>query len=37
MKNDKQQVPKARLIATGFEEPSKEEIVKESSTCSKET
>ena len=34
---DNQQIPKARLVVKGFEEPSKDEILKDSPTCSKET
>ena len=34
---DNQQIPKARLVVKGFEKPSKDEILKDSSTCSKET
>ena len=31
-----QQIPKARLVVKGFEEPAKDEILKDSPTCSKE-
>ena len=31
-----QQMPKARLAVKGFEEPTKDEILTDSSTCSKE-
>ena len=34
---DNQQILKARLVVKGFEEPSKDEILKDSPTCSKET
>ena len=30
-----QQIPKARLVVKGFEEPTKDEILKDSPTCSK--
>ena len=30
-----QQIPKARLVIKGFEEPTKDEILKDSPTCSK--
>ena len=30
-----QQIPKARLVVKGFEEPTKDEILKDSTTCSK--
>ena len=33
---DNQQIPNARLVVKGFEEPSKDEILKDSPTCSKE-
>ena len=32
-----QQILKARLVVKGFEEPSKDEILKDSPTCSKQT
>ena len=35
--SNSQQIPKARLIVKSFEEPSKDEILKDSLTCSKET
>ena len=31
-----QQTPKTRLVVKGFEEPTKDEILKDSPTCSKE-
>ena len=35
--SNSQQIPKARLVVKGFEEPSKDEFLKDSPTCSKET
>ena len=31
-----QQTPKTRLVVKGFEEPTKDEVLKDSPTCSKE-
>ena len=35
-KTNDQQIPKARLVVKGFEEPTNDEILKDSPTCSKE-
>ena len=34
--NNDEQIPKARLVVKGFEEPTNDEILKDSLTCSKE-